>query len=266
MPVTAAVSKKIARDSMIHKNDVFQFDDVESIVTSNIYFKKNFSFESDDTYKSDENQNHKPQPILDNNKKLVPNFLTPIFRGVNANGSLKHTKNHSKVGPESISSKNSSKNSKMKKSVTAAAIENNKHATTNTSPNDLSANMTSATSLERSSTFTRHLSSFKKFISPKETSSDSLIKQSSTSSASQANQENGHSSKETNGESINVQPNQTVFNAQDSDSLSPSTCSINNKTQSNQHNSNDIATNGDRKRSKNLFKFKLNSKKKNKII
>jgi hypothetical protein len=150
------------------------------------------------------------------NKKLVPNFLTPIFRGVNGNGSLKNAKNHSKVGPESISSKNSSKNSKLKKSVTATAIENNKHTSLNTSPNELLANMTSVTSLERSNTFTRHLSSFKKFISPKESSSNSLIKQSSTSSVPQTNQENGHSSTETNGESMNVQPNQTVLNANNS--------------------------------------------------
>lgn len=46
--------QKIARDSLIHKNDVFQFDDVESVHTHDSLLKSTpqSSFESENTFKS----------------------------------------------------------------------------------------------------------------------------------------------------------------------------------------------------------------------
>jgi hypothetical protein len=122
---TTTTQQKIARDSLIHKNDVFQFDDVESVHTHDSLFHKHTphsSFESDDTYKSslnmDEdvrpnNHNHVQQrgPNIrlgkkqlptngpasggggNNNKltqsdnRLMTHLITPILRTVNGSGS-----------------------------------------------------------------------------------------------------------------------------------------------------------------------------------
>lgn len=121
--VTSPRVQKIARDSLIHKNDVFQFDDVESVKTSDMFFKSTpqSSFESDDTCKSSVNLNQ-------NGAKLKKNKdLTSSFRKRNAFFAS---------------------STKLKKSVTSNKIDSSE----------------APVRLERSNTFTRHLSSLRRIF------------------------------------------------------------------------------------------------------
>lgn len=181
-PITTTItmnSQKIARDSMIHKNDVFQFDDVDSIHTNDVYFKltpQSSSFESESTYQS--NSISKTSNINNNNdglkdkkkskklkkaKQSFANFITPIIRGVTNQDSKKP------VRPQSVSSVASTPNM-------ASPSTNKKHNTLNSNGhigvetasqinNSALTTDKKEPSIERSNTFTKKLSSFKSLIS-----------------------------------------------------------------------------------------------------
>ena len=110
---TIISSHKIARDSLIHKNDIFQFDDVDSVHTNDgLYFKgtPQSSFESDCTYKSNSiskssnnrknssSNKNRTNKKLSNAKQSLANFITPIFRGVTSQNG--HTVSTSKASQE----------------------------------------------------------------------------------------------------------------------------------------------------------------------
>jgi len=136
--ISSPKSKKIARDTLIHKNDVFQFDDVESVKTSDMFFKSTpqSSFESDDTYKSSLNQSTK---LSRKNKGITSSFRKK--NGLFAS-------------------------SKMKKSSTSSKIEGDLCA------DDI--NDQPKVKLERSNTFTRHLSSLRRIFISKQNSTKSI--------------------------------------------------------------------------------------------
>ena len=91
-------TSRIKRESLIHKNDVFQFDDVDSVHTSDIYFKttphSSFDSSSDETWKSKPSttkSQRKRSNISDNKKSQkhsskLSYFITPMFRS-NSNSS-----------------------------------------------------------------------------------------------------------------------------------------------------------------------------------
>jgi hypothetical protein len=131
--VSTPRSQKIARQSLIHKNDVFQFDDVDSVRTSDLYFKSTpqSSFESEDTCKSSFND---PNTKSKKNKDFTSSFKkkTGFFRPLTG----------------------STSSSKIKKSSTSTKI-----VESGDEPNNR---------LERSNTFTRHLSSLKRIFNSKQ--------------------------------------------------------------------------------------------------
>jgi hypothetical protein len=147
--VSTPRSQKIARQSLIHKNDVFQFDDVDSVRTSDLYFKSTpqSSFESEDTCKSSLNN---PNTKSKKNKDLTSSFKkkTGFFRPLTG----------------------STSSSKIKKSSTSTKI-----VESGDEPNNR---------LERSNTFTRHLSSLKRIFNSKQsfktTSHTDLVNNGST--------------------------------------------------------------------------------------
>ena len=124
--IGSAAGAKIARGSLIHNNDVFQFDDVESVQTSDLYFKNTpqSSFESEDTYKSN---------------SLLPTLIK-----------TKNPKSPKKQSNEHKSFLRASTTKLQKKSKHGGNKELN--------------GTESLKSLERSSTFSRHLSSLKNKI------------------------------------------------------------------------------------------------------
>lgn len=121
---TIGTTVKIARGSLIHNNDVFQFDDVESVQTSDLYFKNTpqSSFESEDTYKSN---------------SLLPTLIK-----------TKNSKSPKKQPNEHKSFLRASTTKLQKKSKENKELNGTE----------------SLKSLERSNTFSRHLSSLKNKI------------------------------------------------------------------------------------------------------
>ncbi len=75
---------KISRDSLIHTNEMFQFDDVESVQTADMLIKKTpqSSFESEDTYKSN---SIFPSLIKSKNLKDKKSFLRSSFNKISKN-------------------------------------------------------------------------------------------------------------------------------------------------------------------------------------
>ncbi len=229
-PATTTITikpQKVARDSLIHKNDIFQFDDVDSVHTGDIYFKETpqSSFESSDlTYKSNSiSKSSNPRKTktkkLSNAKQSLANFITPIFRGVmnnqtGANGQmtkksnsatpLRHPQSTSSlVSSPSMSSKkeknNSTKNGKNN-GLTPVIAEAAEPAD---KPVALNGVNNSNGSLERSHTFTKKLNSFRSLIHPKnKTSSHASIAAVLPASAEETLQPNGDVTKEENSISI----------------------------------------------------------------
>ena len=140
---------KIARDSLIHKTDVFQFDDVESVQTNELFYRHS-SIDSEDTCRS--------SPLLaasppEETKKTSKTYLMPFLRSSNSS-SLKK-KNKQQQSEKLLSSSGS----KLKKSVTTNAIENPSQG--------------GSSSLQRSGTFIKHFSSLRRLLS-KHASADPL--------------------------------------------------------------------------------------------
>lgn len=75
---------KISRDTLIHTNDMFQFDDVDSVQTADMLIKKTpqSSFESEDTYKSN---SIFPSLIKSKNSKDKKSFLRSSFNKISKN-------------------------------------------------------------------------------------------------------------------------------------------------------------------------------------
>lgn len=75
---------KISRDTLIHTNDMFQFDDVDSVKTADMLIKKTpqSSFESEDTYKSN---SIFPSLIKSRNSKDKKSFLRSSFNKISKN-------------------------------------------------------------------------------------------------------------------------------------------------------------------------------------
>lgn len=152
-------NQKIARDSLIHKNDVFQFDDVESVHTHDSLFKQTpqSSFESD-VFKPNGVQNAKSFT----KKKLVSQFISPLLRGVNghssSNGSVKKS-SKKQLSPKSISSLASTSSPQGKKSVPNIVEEKVKDDTA---------------SIDIGSALSRRLNSFRKLIGPNRNSAQNL--------------------------------------------------------------------------------------------
>ncbi|CAF0734485.1 unnamed protein product [Brachionus calyciflorus] len=144
---TNGLNQKIARESLIHKNDVFQFDDVESVHTHDSLFRQTpqSSFELDDT-------RYEPSKA----KKKLTSLITPLLRTVNQSQSSSINKPSNKVKPQrnpSFSSQNSSPKLIKKGEKTSSLI-----------------------SLERRNTFSKHLNSLKKKLQiNSKTSSQNLI-------------------------------------------------------------------------------------------
>ena len=276
-PVTTVTKPpKISRDSLIHKNDVFQFDDVESVHTSDIYFKSTpmSSFESDDTYRSSSilgsSKNHKQLK----DKKLKTSFITPIFRGVNTNG-LPNTvkaKKDKNLRPKSISSASSNISSKLKKSNTNNAI--NAHDPSNNAYSN--TNSTSVTSLDAKNSFSKHFNSLKRLIN--RTSSQSLFDKNNTLNVNSPIVLNSSNKQLTIPYSNNTSPSETVkeesflsnnsSNNNNNDNqylsipaMSNSTASftISNKLDDSKITISD--NNKSERKSKSFFKFKINKSK-----
>jgi hypothetical protein len=213
-PVTTTItinSQKIARDSLIHKNDVFQFDDVDSVHTNDVYFKltpQSSSFESESTYQSNSvskssninkntnniggSQNKKKSKKLKKAKQSFANFITPIIRGVTNQDSNKP------VRPQSVTSVASTPNM-------TSSSNNNKHNTLNSNGHiagDTASQINNSaitsdkkeSSIERSHTFTKKLNSFKSLISSrnKNNSSSNISKITEKKSEDSTNSKDNH--------------------------------------------------------------------------
>lgn len=185
---------RIKRESLIHKNDVFQFDDVDSVHTSDIYFKNtplsSFESSSDETWKSKSASPRKNNSSHNNNNSKksnnphtsktqkhsnkLANFITPMFRS-NSNSSNIANKS---LRPKSIFlsvSTESNSAPKIKKSNTNNTISSNTGEVIKTKGNhsNLLTNSSSVTSLEtgnvknQKKSLIRHFNSFKKLIKNK---------------------------------------------------------------------------------------------------
>ncbi len=195
--VSTPRSQKIARQSLTHKNDGFQFDDVDSVRTSDLYFKSTpqSSFESEDTSKSSLNN---PNTRSKKNKDLTSSFKkkTGFFRP----------------------SAGSTSSSKIKKSSTSIKI-----VESSVEPNNR---------LERSKTFARHLNSLKRIFNSKQsfkaTSHTDLVNNGSTKIDQLAN---------TNTDDINnensLKSTPVIINSNTTSTIKKSTISVNNNNNSN---------------------------------
>lgn len=158
--IVSSPPKKISRDSLIHKNDIFTFDDVESIHTHYTPIRNihNFSLESTSTFDSSDmtGSNSKKKS---NESGFLKSLINPILRGVNGSNSssgISSKKENVIQKPQSISSFNKQNESNLDKPIQAAA------ASAAASAAAIVAD--SVTSLERKNTFSNRLSSLKKMI------------------------------------------------------------------------------------------------------
>jgi hypothetical protein len=174
-------TSRIKRESLIHKNDVFQFDDVDSVHTSDIYFKttphSSFDSSSDETWKSKPSttmSQRKRSNISDNKKtqkhsSKLSYFITPMFRS-NSNSSNLILKNKSPRKNLEFNSEANVDGSKIKKSNTNSAISTNSELKKLKEMKKNGSNSASVTSLgtepfkSHKSSFIRHFNSFRKRI------------------------------------------------------------------------------------------------------
>lgn len=174
-------TSRIKRESLIHKNDVFQFDDVDSVHTSDIYFKttphSSFDSSSDETWKSKPSttmSQRKRSNISDNKKSQkhsskLSYFITPMFRS-NSNSSNLILKNKSPRKNLEFNSEANVDGSKIKKSNTNSAISTNSELKKLKEMKKNGSNSASVTSLgtepskSHKSSFIRHFNSFRKRI------------------------------------------------------------------------------------------------------
>jgi hypothetical protein len=110
--------QKIARDCLIHKNDVFQFDDVESVRTSDIYFKSTppSSLDSEGTNRSLSIQQPPPPPSA--SKSMLASSTKNVSSSTNATPKHKKEKISKKISNTLIGS------TKLKKSNTSNLVIN----------------------------------------------------------------------------------------------------------------------------------------------
>ncbi len=208
--------QKIARDSLIHKNDVFQFDDVDSIHTNDVFFKltpQSSSLESESTYQShsiskssniNTNNNNnsgshkkKKSKKLKKAKQSFANFITPIIRGVTNQDSKKSLK------PESISSVASTPNMESpsinKKYNTLNVVNGHAACETASQTNDSAKTVfKKESSVERSYTFTKKLNSFKSLINSRNKNNSSSTNVSKIAENKQENSNNNSNKNDSN--------------------------------------------------------------------
>lgn len=165
--IVASPQKKISRDSLIHKNDVFQFDDVESIHTHYrpIRNTHNFSLDSGSTYDSSEMTSNNSKK-KSNESGFLKSLISPILRGVNGSNTSGHSSKK-----ENVLKKPQSTTSFVNKPL-ESPIHPKQDPTTHSASNFLqtpiqAVNAESVTSLDRKNTFTNRINSLKKLITPK---------------------------------------------------------------------------------------------------
>ncbi len=174
-------TSRIKRESLIHKNDVFQFDDVDSVHTSDIYFKttplSSLDSSSDETWKSKPSatmSSRKRSDMSDNKKSQkhsskLSHFITPMFRS-NSNSSNLVSKNKNPRINLVFTTEPNPDGSKIKKSNTNSAISSNSELKKLKDVKKNGSNSASVTSLGTESTkanknsFIRHFNSFRKRI------------------------------------------------------------------------------------------------------
>jgi hypothetical protein len=165
--------QKISRDSMIHKNDVFQFDDVDSVHTHDSLFVPHSSLESNDLDENEHSSDDGEEQRVDQNNN-----------NQQQNGKKKSSSKKSKADRSKKDSKNSgSRKSKLLANFISPLIRSNSTKIVNKPAKDSSVNggnndaangehggtrmsliPPDTVSLEKSSSFSRHLSSLKRLI------------------------------------------------------------------------------------------------------
>ena len=176
-------SQKIARDSLIHKIDVFQFDDVDSVHTHDSLFLPHSSMESNEideyTYRSysidlDPNNNthsnvvnskKKAKKQSDKNRdsmksKLLANLITPLIR----NNSTRVNASKTSANKESLQASVSSKglvgmplNDEANELIGTLSVQR---------IDESSPVLVERSGLQKTSSFSRHLNSLKRLIAP----------------------------------------------------------------------------------------------------
>jgi hypothetical protein len=158
--------QKFARDSIIHKNDVFQFDDVDSVHTHDSLFVPHSSLESNDF---DENSS-----AAEENLPLDQNNNTH-----HGNTKKKSSSKKSKAEQSKKDKYSGSRKSKLLANLISPLIRSNSSRIITQKPSESEIlngngrpieaalddlNLSETTSLEKTSSFSRHLSSLKRLI------------------------------------------------------------------------------------------------------
>jgi hypothetical protein len=190
-------NEPIKRESLIHKNDVFQFDDVDSVHTADIYFKKtpvssfdSSSFDVNDSWPlkpkhNNATNNNNNKKITQKHSNKLANFITPIFRSNSNSSSFNILKNNNNNNNNKSARTNSifysdpktpngtinGSGSKIKKSITNVNINDiEKNSTTSASLvsfGEEADNSHQSSKHFHKKSLQRHFNSFKKLIHSK---------------------------------------------------------------------------------------------------